>query len=86
MKKVLFAAALLCGVSFASNAATPKAKAVATEKKTVVSIEPIKAAPVLLLFEETFVCPKQGWSLPVVGYTQAQVTAVLEYYTANLDC
>lgn len=86
MKKNLFIAALLCSISFAGNATARKAKASTIEKKPVVSTKLINASRVCELYEITFDCPAQGWSIGCYGYTQLQAAQVYLYYQANLDC
>lgn len=84
MKKALFLAAMLCGLSFASNAAASKAKEAAAEKKPEARIE-MKTTRVLL-YEMTFTCPKQGWSIPVVGNTLGEMGEAYMFYQTHLDC
>jgi len=81
MKKNLFIAALLCGISFAGNAATPKAKSIVIEKKPMAVTKVCRQ-----LYQETWTCPSGAYSIVCYGYTQAAAHSVYNYYCVNLDC
>ncbi|GAB3730879.1 hypothetical protein GCM10027594_12890 [Hymenobacter agri] len=84
MKKNLFFAALLCSISFAGKAATNETKAAGLAKKPTAAA--VKPARVKYLYEMTFDCPKQGWSIPVVGYTRQEMANAYMFYQTHLDC
>ena len=85
MKKVMVLAAMLCGISFASNAADAKKENVANVNKDLKQAECVKPA-VYELFIMEFSCPKQGWTIPVVGATQLEAAQAYMFYQTHLDC
>ena len=86
MKKNLFFAVLLCSISFAGKAATNETKVSPIAKKSMAAAIVTKPVSVKKLYEITFDCPKQGWSIGCYGYTELQAAQVYLYYQANLDC
>ena len=79
MKKNLFIAALLCGISFAGNAAAPKTKSVIVKK-------PMTTTKTCKLFEEIWTCPSGAYTISCYGFTQQQAHYYYNYYNENLDC
>ena len=86
MKKFLSIAALLCSISFASNATAHKAKEVVAAKNLEVSTKIVKLAPVCMLYEVTFDCPSGGWSIQCYGETAKEALAIHKWYTQNAGC
>lgn len=86
MKKFLSIAALLCSISFASNATAHKAKDTATKKTIEVSTKIAKLAPVCYLYEMTFDCPGQGFSVQCYGRTEQEMANAYLFYQSHLAC
>ena len=80
MKKNLFIAALLCGISFAGKAATNEVKPSATMRK------PVNTTKVCKLFEMIWTCPSGAYTISCYGFTQKQAEYYYNYYNEHLDC
>ncbi len=86
MKKFVLLAAIACGISFTGNATTLKTGVAKTIKKSAVSTKLASPLRIQFLYEMEFTCEGQGWTIPVVGYTQEEMLNTYFFYLDHLDC